>query len=57
MTKQEAEQYEALLIWVKALDVATEAAQARIKATLTSSSADVREERKAGRGEWVAPRF
>ena len=57
MTKQESEQYEALLTWAKALDAAAEAAQARISATLASKRADVREERKAGRGEWVAARF
>ncbi len=37
MTKQDLERYEARLTWVKALDAATEAAQARIQATLASN--------------------
>lgn len=56
MTKQEAEQYEALLSWARALDAATEAAQARIKAMLASGPADVRRNEKPP-GEWAAARF
>ncbi len=48
MTEQDLEADEALLTWFKALDAATEAAQARIKATLTSDRADVA--RSAGHG-------
>ncbi len=57
MTKQESEQCKALLTWAKALDAAAEAAQARINATLAPNRADVREERKTGRGERAAACF
>ena len=49
MTEQDSEANEALWTWFKALDAATEAAQARIKATLASNRADVA--RSAERGE------
>lgn len=55
MKTKESEQYEALLIWVKAIDAAAVAAQARINATLVSKRAVAREEWKSGRGEWAAP--
>ncbi len=42
MTEHDLEEYEARLLWFKALDAATEAALARILATLASN-------RKAGR--------
>ena len=70
MTQLESEEYEALWTWFKSLDASTEAAQARINATLGSRrGADVarsaapsmrrgaREERKAGRGEGAAVCF
>ena len=57
MTVQESEQYEALLIWVKALDAAAALVQAKIAATQASKRSDVREDRKAGCDEWVAARF
>ena len=41
MTEQDLEADEVLWTWFKALDAATEAAQARIKATLASNRADV----------------
>ncbi len=44
MTKQDLEAYEARLSWVKALDAATEAAQARIQATLVSHRKAARQE-------------
>ena len=70
MTEQESEEYQARLLWVKALDAATDAAEARIRATLASSWAEarrpaarssmpgrVREERKAVCGEQAAAFF
>ena len=40
MTKQDSEEYEDLWTWFKALDAATDAARARIHATLASNRAD-----------------
>lgn len=66
MTKQDSEEYEDLWTWFKALDAATDAARARIHATLASNRADgptsaarilrrrVGEEQKAVRGERAA---
>ena len=61
MTEQDLEEYEDLWAWFKALDAATDAARARIHATLASNradgatSAELRgEEQNAVRGEWAA---
>ncbi len=66
MTEQDSEEYEDLWTWFKALDAATDAARARIHATLASNRADgptsatrssrrrVGEEQEAVRGEWAA---
>ena len=40
MTEQDTEEYEDLWTWFKALDAATDAARARIHATLASNRAD-----------------
>ncbi len=63
MTEQDTEEYEDLWTWFKALDAATDAARARIHATLATNRAEgptsaalilrrrVGEEQKAVRGE------
>ena len=50
MTNRESEQREALWVWVRRLDAATEAALANIDATLASNRADASEDRNAGHG-------
>ena len=54
MTDEESEQYKALLVWIKALDTATEAALAKIDATLASNQVATREARKADAAARVA---
>ena len=70
MTKRNVDEYEGLWTWFKEHDAATDAAQARIRATLASNWDErsrpavrsnmprrVREERKAVRGELAADCF